>query len=52
VLADGRIVGGCSPATVSLYRSDEEQPVVSVNLSMDVRNAIHGLGVWPFATAS
>jgi hypothetical protein len=50
VLPDGRIVGGCSPATVSLYATDAEQPMVSVNLSMDVRNAIHGLAVWPFAT--
>jgi hypothetical protein len=49
VLPDGRIVGGCSPATVSLYQADEERPVVSVNLSMDVRNAIHGLAVWPFS---
>jgi hypothetical protein len=52
VLPDGRIVGGCSPATVSLYQADDEQPAVSVNLSMDVRNAIHGLAVWPFATPS
>jgi hypothetical protein len=51
-LADGRIVGGCSPATVSLYRLDDDRPTVSVNLSMDVRNAIHGLAVWPFATPS
>ena len=51
-LPDGRIVGGCSPATVTLYGMDDDQPVVSVNLSMDVRNAIHGLAVWPFATPS
>jgi hypothetical protein len=49
VLPDGRVVGGCSPATVSLYEADGERPVVSVNLSMDVRNAIHGLAVWPFS---
>jgi hypothetical protein len=49
VLPDGRVVGGCSPATVSLYQADQERPVVSVNLSMDVRNAIHGLAVWPFS---
>jgi hypothetical protein len=52
VLPDGRILGGCSPATVSLYDADDEHPVASVNLSMDVRNAIHGLAVWPFAIPS
>jgi hypothetical protein len=51
VLPDGRIVGGSSPATVSLYEAGDEQPATSVNLSMDVRNAIHGLAVWPFPTS-
>jgi len=48
VLDDDRFVGGSSPATVSLYRFDRPDPVVSVNLTRDVRNAIHGLEVWPF----
>ena len=48
VLDDDRFVGGSSPATVSLYRFDEPDPLVSVNLTRDVRNAIHGLEVWPF----
>ena len=48
VLDDDRFVGGSSPATVSLYRFDRPDPVLSVNLTRDVRNAIHGLEVWPF----
>jgi len=48
VLDDERFVGGSSPATVSLYRFDLPEPVLSVNLTRDVRNAIHGLEVWPF----
>ena len=48
VLTDGRIVGGSSPSTVSLYRFEPPELVTSVTLTMDVRNAIHGLEVWPF----
>lgn len=45
------VAGGASPGTVSLYDLEEGRLVKSVNLSMDVRNAIHGLAVWPFAEA-
>jgi hypothetical protein len=48
VLPDGRIAGGSSPATVTLYRFDPPELLASVNLTMDVRNAVHGLEVWPF----
>jgi hypothetical protein len=48
VLDDGLVVGGCSPATITLYQLDSGETVTSVNISMDVRNAIHGLEVWPF----
>jgi hypothetical protein len=27
---------------------DSEETVASVNLTMDIRNAIHGLEVWPY----
>ncbi len=48
-LAGGRFVaGGSSPSTISLYDLDTEQKVGSVNLTMDIRNAIHGLEEWPF----
>jgi hypothetical protein len=49
---DGELlVGGSSPATISLYRRGRPDPITSVNLTMDVRNAIHGLEVWPFDEA-
>jgi hypothetical protein len=47
-LGDGLIVGGCSPATVSVYDIDKESVVTSVTITKDVRNAIHGLEVWPY----
>lgn len=42
------IAAGSSPSTVSLYDTKTRQKVGSVNLSMDIRNAIHGLEVWPY----
>lgn len=45
-LDDRWLVGGSSPATISVYERGNEQPVRSVNLTMDVRNAIHGLEIW------
>ena len=45
---EGFLVAGSSPATVTLYRLDRPEPARSINLTMDVRNAIHGLEVWPF----
>lgn len=49
VPVDGRFVaGGSSPSTITLYDLDTNQKVGSVNLSMDIRNAIHGLEIWPY----
>lgn len=42
------LIGGSSPATVTAYRIDPPQRIKSVTLSMDVRNAVHGLALWPF----
>jgi len=42
------IAGGSSPSTISLYDLETKQKVGSVNLTMDIRNAIHGLEPWPF----
>jgi len=44
----GLVAGGSSPSTISLYDLGSNQKVASVNLTMDVRNAIHGLEVWPY----
>ncbi len=48
-LVNDRVVaGGSSPSTVSLHDLQESKTLLSVNLSMDIRNAIHGLELWPF----
>lgn len=48
LIDDSLIAAGSSPSTVTLHDLDSMQTTLSVNLSMDVRNAIHGLEVWPF----
>ncbi len=47
-VGDRFVAGGSSPSTISLYDLDTNQTVGSVNLTMDIRNAIHGLELWPF----
>jgi hypothetical protein len=48
VLSETVVAGGSSPSTVSVYDLAANKPTLSVNLTMDVRNAIHGLEVWPY----
>lgn len=43
------VAGGSSPTTVSVYDLGAGERLKSVNISMDVRNAAHGMAVWPFA---
>lgn len=42
------VIGGSSPATISVYQFEKSTPVKIINISMDVRYAIHGLELWPF----
>jgi hypothetical protein len=49
VISDTVVAGGSSPSTVSLYDLPANRRVAAVNLTMDVRNAIHGLEVWPYS---
>ena len=44
---DGLIIAGSSPSTVSVYSFGESQALRCINITMDVRNAIHGLEIWP-----
>jgi hypothetical protein len=44
----GVVIGGSSPATISAFNFRTGERLASVNITMDVRNAIHGLEVWPF----
>lgn len=48
VLSEELIAAGSSPSTVTLYDLREPRALKSINLTMDVRNAIHGLAVWPY----
>jgi len=45
---DGLIIGGSSPGTVTAYDYESGRSVRSVNTTMNVRHAPHGLAVWPF----
>jgi len=45
---DRVVAAGSSPSTISLHDLQDSKTLLSVNLSMDIRNAIHGLEVWPF----
>ena len=50
VVSERLVAGGSSPSTISLYDLHTGETVASVNLTMDIRNAIHGLEVWPDQT--
>jgi hypothetical protein len=45
---DKVIASGSSPSTITFHNVDTLKTTLSINLSMDIRNAIHGLAVWPF----
>ena len=49
LISDTIVAGGASPSTITLYDLAGNKTLASVRLSTDVRNAIHGLEVWPFA---
>lgn len=42
------VAAGSSPSTITLHDLDSMKTMLSINLTMDIRNAIHGLEVWPF----
>jgi len=48
VLSQRLVAAGSSPATVSVHDIEAGQVVASLNLTMDVRHAVHGLAAWPF----
>lgn len=48
VTNEGLVIGGSSPSTITAYDLESEKIIKSVNLTMDVRNSIHGLEIWPF----
>jgi hypothetical protein len=49
VIGEGLIAAGSSPSTIAVHDLDANATAMTINLSRDVRNAIHGLEVWPYA---
>jgi hypothetical protein len=47
-ISDQLLAAGSSPSTIALHDLDELKTIGQVTLSYDIRNAIHGLEVWPF----
>ncbi len=48
VISDNLVAAGSSPSTVTIHDFEAQKTIETYNLTMDVRNAIHGLEVWPF----
>ncbi len=48
VVSDTLVAAGSSPTTVAIHDLAAQRTVKSLNLIMDVRNAAHGLAIWPF----
>lgn len=47
VISDQLVAAGSSPSTISIIDIRKGERLTAVNLTMDIRNAIHGLEVWP-----
>jgi hypothetical protein len=48
IFNDNLIIAGSSPSTISLYDFESGKDIASINVSMDIRNAVHGLELWPY----
>jgi hypothetical protein len=48
VIDDSLVAAGSSPSTIALHDLTLARTRSVVTLSHDIRNAIHGLEVWPF----
>jgi len=48
VIKDRLVAAGSSPSTIAVHDLESGETALTVTLSTDVRNAIHGLEVWPF----
>jgi hypothetical protein len=49
VVEDDVVACGSSPSTITLHRLADGAKPRMATLTHDVRNAVHGLDVWPFA---
>jgi hypothetical protein len=48
VMDNGVIAAGSSPSTITFHDIDKQKTINAINLTYDIRNAIHGLEVWPY----
>jgi hypothetical protein len=48
-MENGIVAAGSSPSTITLHDLDNLKTLYAITLTYDIRNAIHGLEVWPFA---
>jgi len=48
VIDETLVAAGSSPSTIALHDLERARTRGAVTLSHDIRNAIHGLEVWPF----
>jgi len=48
VLENGIIAAGSSPSTITLHDIENLKTLDAITLTYDIRNAIHGLEVWPY----
>jgi hypothetical protein len=49
VIGDALVAAGSSPSTIALHDLEQARTRSVVTLTHDIRNAIHGLEVWPYA---
>ncbi|MDH3991388.1 MAG: hypothetical protein OEV47_00675 [Gammaproteobacteria bacterium] len=49
VIDNNLVAAGSSPSTIALHDLEQARTRSIVTLSKDIRNAIHGLEVWPFS---
>ena len=49
VLDDGLVAAGSSPSTIALHDLEHARTRSIVTLTHGIRNAIHGLEVWPYS---
>ncbi len=48
IVGNGVIAAGSSPSTIAIHDLNQNVTGVVINMTTDVRHAIHGLEIWPF----
>ena len=45
---NGLIIGGSSPALISVYKPRSIKTAKTISISMDIGNSTHSLEIWPY----